>query len=110
MILWNLGADLDGEQSPLTDAVVQAAGGRPGVLTRSALEAQVSTLQHEIQRLSGQVPSAKLGEETGNPAAAGNWSALSQQQLETVFSGLQRRWGILDDELWQQQGGETASH
>jgi hypothetical protein len=101
IMIWHIGADLDGEHAPLMDALAQSCGASPQVFAREILEKQIIDLQAQIRKtkiLLNQEPV-----KTPQPAAAQDVSALPTEQLEPLGLKLEKEWGLLQDHFSQTQ-------
>lgn len=103
VMIWHVGADLDGSRMPLMDALAQSVGVAPPILPREALEKQIVDIKAQIDRaktLSGPVPAEF------DAAQLPNFSA---PQLEALDLQLKKTWGLLQDDLWQTQATQRGN-
>jgi len=92
VMIWHLGADLDGDKAPLMDAIAKSCGAPPQTFPRQILELQLSDLQSQIQQLKPQ----------STEVSAPKMSELSLDQLQALAAQLETKWASLQDQLWQQ--------
>ena len=97
IMIWGMGADMGGMQAPLMDAVVQATGGERSLMSRAALEAEITETQEMIKRES------RSNEITGGPKVPAALSGINVDQLESLNAQLQWREGSANDAMWQSQ-------
>jgi chitinase len=109
MMIWNMGADIDGVQTPLMDAAAQSSGSQRHLLTRAALEAQITDDAQMIQR-DAQANPGSASAATPASAVPSSLAALSIDQLESLAAQLRTQAGAANDALWQSQATAVASH
>jgi chitinase len=93
VMIWHLGADVDGENAPLMDAVAECCGVGKQTFPRQILELQLADLQNQIQQLKSQLA------DVNSP----KMSELSMDQLQTLRVRLETKWGSLQDQVWQEE-------
>lgn len=88
VMIWNIGADNSGQQALLMNAVAQSFGGKPAVLGRTAVIAQIAQLSH--------APG------DSNPSTTrSSTAAKAADHLDAGLAALRMRWGITEDQRWQ---------
>ena len=91
-MVWNLGSDAAGAQTPLMDAATTAFGGTPHALSRLTLEAQIA----QAAEMAKDAPSGSAPA----PAVPGDLSKLSVKELVDLNAKLQQRAGFANDAKW----------
>jgi len=97
MMIWHVGADLDGSHAPLMDALAQSCGASAQNFSPEILQRQITQLRQQIARLRKKLKAPRSN------GGSDNFAGLSAAQLEDLCSQLQKDWGLLQDQLWQAQ-------
>jgi chitinase len=87
VMIWHLGADLDGDHAPLMDAVAESCGVKPSIVGRDVL-------QREIIDRQGQLQDARL--------SASQLSGMSSDQLQSLLARDENQWATMQDQIWQE--------
>jgi chitinase len=95
VMIWHVGADLDGLHFPLMDSIAQSCGAAPQVLSREVLESQIVDLSKRTLPANGEVDVAKLND-------------LSADQLGSLYVQLGKKCASLQDEAWQTQTAQRG--
>jgi chitinase len=96
VMIWHVGADMDGAHAPLMDAVAQSFGAAAQEFPRDVLQRQIQDRRSQIDQLRAKLPGSPSG---ASDSAKSN--SLSEAQLEDIYAQVQKRWGSLQDQLWQ---------
>jgi chitinase len=77
VMIWHLGADLNGDKTPLMDAVAQSVGADTPALPREAFDQYRSDLLNQIGQLDHQIP---VDENASQLQLENRWAWLQDQQ------------------------------
>jgi GH18 family chitinase len=91
VMIWHVGADVDGTHAPLMDALAESCGANAQALGRAATEIQISAMQEEPVKGSVAIPTADV------------LSEMSEKQLEYLQLRLQKDWASAQEKLWEEQ-------
>jgi chitinase len=99
VMIWHLGADLDGDRAPLMDAVAESCGVAKQIFLRTIIEQQISDRENQIQQLRSnqKQPDVSRDDETQSQL-----SALPLDQLKGLLARVETDWGFLQDQAWQE--------
>jgi chitinase len=106
VMIWHLGADLDGDEAPLMDAVAQSCGAAKQTFPREILEQQISERERQIRELGSH---QKQQDGTGYDESASQLSALPLDQLKTLLTRVETDWGSLQDQVWQEEAPQRRT-
>jgi chitinase len=95
MMIWHIGADLDGAHAPLMDALAQSCGGASQNFPREILQSQIAELRDQIKKLQKKLKALR--------SSGGDITNPSEAQPADLYAQLQKDWGSLQDQLWQAQ-------
>ncbi len=98
VMIWHLGADVDGDKAPLMDAVAELCGVAGQIFPRKIIEQQVADREHQIRELRSHhnQPDDSVYDESPSQL-----SALPLDQLKALLTRVETDWGSLQDQVWQ---------
>ncbi len=83
VMIWHVGADLQGEHAPLMDAVAQSCGVQPQTFDRAALEIQIANLK-----------------------STADISQMNEKQSNDLRVQLENNWALAQSKLWNDQASK----
>jgi chitinase len=106
VMIWHLGADVDGDEAPLMDAVAESCGVAGQVFPRQILEQQIADREHQIRELRSHHSQPDGSRDDESPSQL---SALPLDQLKALQTRVQTDWGSLQDQVWQEEAAQLGT-
>ncbi len=98
VMIWHVGADIEGGRAPLMDALAESCGGKGQIFGRAANEIQIADLKEQIAQAA---PATVDG-------GSGELSKLNDGQLEDLRLQLQKEWAAAEQKLWDGQAAQRG--
>jgi chitinase len=99
VMIWHLGADVDGGAAPLMDAVADSFGAPKQTFARQMIERQIAEFRGEIRDLKSKIKGPANPPANESPT---DLSTLPDDQLQALLARIETEWGVAQGELWEQ--------